>query len=78
VLQLDTRDNVWIALTDLKAGERVEFGDQTYTLLKNVEGFGVCRTRVNFNQLSASHFNLLEMKVFVWVNTPELRIALQL
>jgi len=36
VLQLDTRDNVLIALTDLKAGERVEFGDQTYTLLKNV------------------------------------------
>jgi altronate hydrolase len=36
VLQLDTRDNVLIALTDLKAGERVDFGDQTYTLLKTV------------------------------------------
>ena len=33
VLQLDSRDNVLIALTDLKAGERVEFGGQTYTLL---------------------------------------------
>jgi altronate hydrolase len=36
VLQLDTRDNVLIALTDLKAGEQVEFGDQTYVLPKNV------------------------------------------
>src|ERR1700680_4023930 len=36
VLQLDSRDNVLIALTDLKAGERVDFGGQTYTLLKNV------------------------------------------
>jgi altronate hydrolase len=36
VLQLDPRDNALIALTDLKAGERVEFGGQTYTLLKNV------------------------------------------
>jgi altronate hydrolase len=36
VLQLDTRDNVLIALTDLKAGERVDFGDHTYTVLKNV------------------------------------------
>jgi altronate hydrolase len=36
VLQLDPRDNVLIALTDLKAGARVEFGGQAYTLLKNV------------------------------------------
>jgi altronate hydrolase len=36
VLQLDPRDNVLIALTDLKAGESVEFGGQTYILLKNV------------------------------------------
>jgi altronate hydrolase len=36
VLQLDPRDNALIALTDLKAGERVEFGGLTYTLLKNV------------------------------------------
>ena len=36
VLQLDTRDNVLIALTDLKAGEQVDFGDQTYTVLKSV------------------------------------------
>ena len=36
MLQLDTRDNVLIGLTDLKAGERVDFGGQTYTLLKNV------------------------------------------
>ena len=36
VLQLDSRDNVLIALTDLKAGERVEFEGQTYTLAKNV------------------------------------------
>src|SRR6202049_657946 len=49
VLQLDSRDNVLIALTDLKAGERVDFGGQTYTLLKNVpakhkfamRGFGI-------------------------------------
>lgn len=36
VLQLDTRDNVLIALTDLKAGDRIEFGGQGYTLTKNV------------------------------------------
>ncbi len=36
VLQLDPRDNVLIALTDLKAGERVEFEGQTYTLPKSV------------------------------------------
>src|SRR6478609_6809763 len=36
VLQLDSRDNVLIALTDLKAGERVEFGGDGYTLPKTV------------------------------------------
>src|SRR6266567_4037225 len=36
VLQLDSRDNVLIALTDLKAGERVEFGGRSYALSKNV------------------------------------------
>ena len=36
VLQLDPRDSVLIALTDLKAGERVEFKDQVYRLAKNV------------------------------------------
>src|SRR6202140_69258 len=49
VLQLDSRDNVLIALTDMKAGERVAFGGQTYTLSKNVpakhkfatQGFGI-------------------------------------
>jgi altronate hydrolase len=36
VLQLDPRDNVLIALTDLKAGERIEFGSETHTLVKSV------------------------------------------
>src|ERR1700676_2724527 len=36
VLQLDSRDNVLIALDDLKAGDRVAFGGQTYTLPKSV------------------------------------------
>lgn len=36
VLQLDAKDNVLIALTDLKAGEPVEFGGHTYTLVRNV------------------------------------------
>ncbi len=36
VLQLDSRDNVLIALTDLKSGEPVEFGGKIYTLSKNV------------------------------------------
>ncbi len=36
VLQLDSRDNVLIALTDLKAGERIEFAGQTCSLVKNV------------------------------------------
>jgi altronate hydrolase len=36
VLQVDFRDNVLIALSDLKAGQRVEFGGQTYTPSKDV------------------------------------------
>src|SRR3984893_2524280 len=36
VLQLDSRDNVLIALTDLKSGERVKFGGRNYTPPKNV------------------------------------------
>ena len=36
VLQLDSRDNVLIALTDLKAGEQVAFSGDGYTLPKNV------------------------------------------
>ncbi len=36
VLQLDPRDNVLIALTDLKAGEHIEFASETHTLVKSV------------------------------------------
>jgi altronate hydrolase len=36
LLQLDSRDNVLIALTNLRADEAVEFNGQTYTLPKNV------------------------------------------
>jgi altronate hydrolase len=36
LLQLDPRDNVLIALTNLRADESVEFKGQTYTLPKNV------------------------------------------
>jgi altronate hydrolase len=36
VLQLDPRDNVLIALVDLKSGEGIEFSGQTYTLTTNV------------------------------------------
>jgi altronate hydrolase len=36
ILQLDPRDNVLIALTDLKAGDRIEFGSEVYTLPKSV------------------------------------------
>ena len=35
-IQLDASDNVLIALTDLKAGESVQFNDHTYTFLKNI------------------------------------------
>jgi hypothetical protein len=41
-------------------------------LVHALEGFGVCRTRVNYDQLSAS-LNLLKIKVFVSVNTRYLR-----
>src|SRR5678809_450524 len=36
VLQLDPQDNVLIALTDLKAGERAELGGRSYTATKNI------------------------------------------
>jgi altronate hydrolase len=36
VLQLDLRDNVLIALTDLKQGDLVEFSGKTYSLVSNV------------------------------------------
>jgi altronate hydrolase len=36
VLQLDSRDNVLIALTDLKAGDRIEFGGDIYTLPRSI------------------------------------------
>jgi altronate hydrolase len=36
VLQLDSRDNVLVALTDLKQGEPIEFSGKSYTLLSNV------------------------------------------
>jgi altronate hydrolase len=36
VLQLDSRDNVLIALTDLAQGEQIEFSGKTYTLVSNV------------------------------------------
>jgi altronate hydrolase len=36
VLQLDSRDNVLIALTDLAQGEQIPFASQTYTLVSNV------------------------------------------
>src|SRR5437016_4087171 len=36
VLQLDSRDNVLIALTDLKKGDQIEFSGKTYSLVSNV------------------------------------------
>jgi altronate hydrolase len=36
VLQLDLRDNVLVALQDLRQGERINFGDQTYVLTTDV------------------------------------------
>jgi altronate hydrolase len=36
VLQLDSRDNVLVALTDLKQGELIEFSGKSYTLASNV------------------------------------------
>jgi altronate hydrolase len=36
VLQLDSRDNVLIALTDLKKGEEIDFSGHSYTLSSNV------------------------------------------
>ncbi len=36
VLQLDSRDNVLVALTDLNQGEQIEFSGKSYTLVSNV------------------------------------------
>lgn len=36
VLQLDSSDNVLVALTDLKQGEQIEFTGKSYTLVSNV------------------------------------------
>src|SRR5207245_3919379 len=36
VLKLDSKDNVLIALTDLRRGEQVSFDSQTYTLESDV------------------------------------------
>jgi altronate hydrolase len=36
VLQLDPRDNVLIALAELKHGEAIDFGGKTYTLVSNI------------------------------------------
>jgi altronate hydrolase len=36
VLQLDPRDNVLIALSDLKSGEQIEFSGKTYSLVSDV------------------------------------------
>src|SRR5213080_1601433 len=37
VLQLDPRDNVLIALTDLKQGDQVDFSGSKYSLISNVQ-----------------------------------------
>ena len=36
VLKLDRKDNVLIALRDLRKGEQVGYGDQTYSLVSDV------------------------------------------
>jgi altronate hydrolase len=36
ILQLDSRDNVLIALTDLSQGEQIEFAGNSYTLVSSV------------------------------------------
>ena len=36
VLQLDPKDNVLVALQDLRQGERINFADQTYILATDV------------------------------------------
>ena len=36
ILQLDSRDNVLIALTDLNQGEQIEFSGKNYILVSNV------------------------------------------
>src|SRR3974390_2973458 len=36
VLQLDARDNVLIALNDLRQGDAIEYGGKTYSLVSNI------------------------------------------
>jgi len=36
MLRVDDRDNVLIALTDLPAGEQIEFSGETFTLVNSV------------------------------------------
>ena len=36
VLKIDARDNVLVALTDLRTGDRIEFSDHVYILASNV------------------------------------------
>src|SRR6266699_2177602 len=36
ILQLDPRDNVLIALTDLKQGDQIEFAEKSYSLISSV------------------------------------------
>jgi len=50
------------------AGQLLDRHGHMLVLVHALEGFGVCRTRVNYDQLSAS-LNLLKIKVFVSVNT---------
>jgi hypothetical protein len=51
------------------AGQLLDGHGHVLVLVDALEGFNVCGTRVNYDQLSASHFNLLKIKVFVFVNT---------
>jgi len=50
VLQLDSRDNVLIALTDLKSGEAIAFAGQTYVPTKNVPAKHKVATPANWKQ----------------------------
>jgi hypothetical protein len=51
------------------AGQPFDGHGHMLVLVDALEGFKVCGTRVNYDQLSASHFNLLKIKVLVFVNT---------
>src|ERR1700676_3914176 len=45
VLQLDSKDNVLVALADLKQGEQIEFAGKTYTLVSHVPAKHKCATQ---------------------------------